>query len=73
MNNPGFSTFHLVFSEVSRNFKKQSDGSVVLALGYLFHFLNLERGLLVILIDCMSFLLPFLDITRMSTVFPGAA
>ena len=69
MNNPVFSTFHLV----SRNFKKPSDGSVALALGYLFHFLNLEGGLLVNLIDCMRFLLPFLDITRMSTVFPEAA
>ena len=29
------------------------------------HFLNLERGLLVILIDCM-FLSPFPDVTRMS-------
>ena len=31
-----------------------------------FHFLNLEGGLLVILIDCMIFLSPFLDVTRMS-------
>ena len=31
-----------------------------------FHFLFLEGGLLVILIDCMSFLSPFLDATRMS-------
>ena len=31
-----------------------------------FHFLILEGGLLVILIDFMVFLLPFLDITRMS-------
>ena len=30
-----------------------------------FHFLFLEGGLLVILIDCMIFLLPFLDVTRM--------
>ena len=31
-----------------------------------FHFLFLEGGLLVILIDCMIFLSPFLDVTRMS-------
>ena len=31
-----------------------------------FHFLFLEGGLLVILIDCMIILSPFLDITRMS-------
>ena len=31
-----------------------------------YHFLFLEGGLLVILIDCMIFLLPFLDVTRMS-------
>ena len=31
-----------------------------------FHFLFLEGGLLVILIDCMVFLSPFLDVTRMS-------
>ena len=31
-----------------------------------FHFLFLEVGLLVILIDCMIFLSPFLDVTRMS-------
>ena len=31
-----------------------------------FHFLFLEGGLLVVLIDCMIFLLPFLDVTRMS-------
>ena len=31
-----------------------------------FHFLILEGGLLVILIDCMIFLSPFLDVTRMS-------
>ena len=30
------------------------------------HFLILEGGLLVILIDCMIFLSPFLDVTRMS-------
>ena len=30
------------------------------------HFLFLEGGLLVILVDCMIFLSPFLDITRMS-------
>ena len=29
------------------------------------HFLILEVGLLVILIDCMPFLSPFLDVTRM--------
>ena len=35
-----------------------------------FHFLSPEGGLLVILIDCMIFLSPFLDVTRrsMSTV-----
>ena len=32
-----------------------------------FHFLILEGDLLVILIDCVIFLSPFLDITRMST------
>ena len=31
-----------------------------------FHFLILEGGLLVILIDCMIFVSPFLDLTRMS-------
>ena len=31
-----------------------------------FHFLILEGDLLVILIDCMIFLSPFLDVTRMS-------
>ena len=31
-----------------------------------FHFFILEGYLLVILIDCMIFLLPFLDVTRMS-------
>ena len=31
-----------------------------------FHFLILEEGLLVILIDCMIFLSPFLDVTKMS-------
>ena len=30
-----------------------------------FHFLSLAGGLLVILIDCMIFLSPFLDVTRM--------
>ena len=32
-----------------------------------FHFLILEEGQLVILIDCMILLSPFLDLTRMST------
>ena len=31
-----------------------------------FHFLIFEGGLLFILIDCMMFLSPFLDVTRMS-------
>ena len=31
-----------------------------------FHFVILEGGLLVILIDCIIFLSPFLDVTRMS-------
>ena len=31
-----------------------------------FHFIFLEGGLLIILIDCMIFLPPFLDVTRMS-------
>ena len=31
-----------------------------------FHFLFLEGGLFIILIDCMIFLSPFLDVTRMS-------
>ena len=31
-----------------------------------FHFFILEGGLLVILIDCMIFLSPFLDVIRMS-------
>ena len=41
------------------------------ALDQLVHFLILDRGLLVTLIDCMIFLSPFLDFTRMymSTVF----
>ena len=36
-----------------------------------FHFLILERGLLIVLIDCKNFLSPFLDVTRMpmSTIF----
>ena len=40
-----------------------------------FHFLFLEGGLLVILIDCMIFLSPFLDVTRMSvnSFFPCTA
>ena len=32
----------------------------------LLHFLILARGVLVILIDCIIFLSPFLDVTRMS-------
>ena len=37
-----------------------------------FHFLFLKGGLLVVLKDCMIFLSPFLDVTRMSTVsFPA--
>ena len=32
-----------------------------------FHFLILAEGLLVILVDCMIFLSPFLDVIRMST------
>ena len=35
-------------------------------LAQLFHFLILKGGLLVILIDCMIFLSPFLDVTRIS-------
>ena len=31
-----------------------------------FHFLFLEGGLFVILIDCMIFLSSFIDVTRMS-------
>ena len=31
-----------------------------------FHFLSFEGGLLFIMIDCMIFLSPFLDVTRMS-------
>ena len=31
-----------------------------------FHFLILEGGLLIILIDCLIFLSPFLDVTKMS-------
>ena len=31
-----------------------------------FHFLFLEGGLLVFLIDCMTFLSPFMDVTRVS-------
>ena len=31
-----------------------------------FHFLTLEGGLLVILIDCLIFLPPFLDATKMT-------
>ena len=42
--------------------------SVDVVLNWLnwFHFLILEEGLLVILIDCMSFLSSFLDVTSMS-------
>ena len=35
-------------------------------LAQLFHMLFLEGGLLVILMDCMIFLPPFLNVTRMS-------
>ena len=41
-----------------------------------FHFLIFEGGLLVVLIDCMIFLSPFLDVKRMSIVnsfFPRTA
>ena len=40
-----------------------------------FHFLLVDGGLLVILIDCIIFLLPLLDVTRMSisTVYPRTA
>ena len=40
-----------------------------------FHFLFLEGGLAIILIDCMIFLPAFLDVTgmSMSTVFPCTA
>ena len=40
-----------------------------------FHFLFLEVGLLIILTDCMIFLSPFLNVTRMSmsSFFPGTA
>ena len=41
-----------------------------------FHFLILEGGLLLILIDCMIFLPPFLDVTRVSmsiVFFPRTA
>ena len=31
-----------------------------------FHFFFLEGGLLVILVDCMNFLSPFVDVTRIS-------
>ena len=31
-----------------------------------FHFLFLEGGLLILLIDCMIFQSPFVDVTRMS-------
>ena len=31
-----------------------------------FHFLNIEGGLLVILIDCMNFMAPFLDVMSIS-------
>ena len=40
-----------------------------------FHFLILNRSLLIILIDCMIFLSPFLDVTRLSvdSFFPHTA
>ena len=40
-----------------------------------FHFLFLQGGLLIILIDCMIFRSPFLDVTRMSvnSFFPRTA
>ena len=40
-----------------------------------FHFLFLEGGLLVTLTDCMNFLSPFLDVTRVSvnSFFPRTA
>ena len=31
-----------------------------------FHFLNIEGGLLVVLIDCMNFMSPFLDVMSIS-------
>ena len=40
--------------------------SLAASLEPLAHFLFLEGSLLIILIDCMIFLSPFLDVTRMS-------
>ena len=40
--------------------------SLAASLEPLAHCQNIEGGLLVILIDCMIFLLPFLDVTRIS-------
>ena len=35
-----------------------------------FHFFIIQGGLLFIVIDCMIFLSPFLDVTRISICFP---
>ena len=47
-------------------FPKSRFHQIVLSKLNWFQFLILEEGLLVILIDCMTFLPPFLDVTRMS-------
>ena len=57
---------------------RQNVASLSLFYRYYFDFLILERGLLVFLIDCLIFVSPFLDLTRMfiSTVsflaWPGS-
>ena len=53
-NVPSLSLFYRYYLDVLQNLLNWS------------HFLLLEVGLLVILIDCMIFLSPFLDVTRMS-------
>ena len=47
-------------------FSRYYFGRCLSELTQLFYFLILEGGLLVILMDCMIFLLPFLDVIRVS-------
>ena len=56
----------LIFASLSLFYKYYILVDVYLNLLNWFHFLFLEWGLLVILRDCIIFLSPFLDVTRMS-------
>ena len=67
INNP---IIHKFFKDFTNNGKK-TNRAVVFRSKPFPNILFLEGGLLVILIDCMSFLSPFLDVTTrmsMSTV-----